>query len=159
MTEHEGAPEGTGASQPPAGQPSTGDAMQKAVQGMMGAMTATEQLIVLATGVFLVVNLLIGDLITDDWGASYLSYILALGALLAILRHGRGHGRWHEFYPWVVEVMAGAFATIVLIGLLYDLFRGFDYINGGADWFYSIVYWAVGAALGYGAWQLHTAHD
>ena len=140
-------------------EPSAGDAVQKAMSNMVGGMSQAEKLIALGAAVFVVINGLLADMILDDWGTGDMSFLLALGAVLAIVRHGRGKGRWRTQYPWIVEVMAGAFATLTVWYFLDDLFDGFDFINGGADWFYTIVYWATGALMGYGAFLLHRAHD
>ncbi|HEX9643450.1 MAG TPA: hypothetical protein VGC11_05580, partial [Acidimicrobiia bacterium] len=153
MTEHEGAPESSGAPQP-----SAGDAMQKAMSNMVGGMSATEKLIALGAALYVVIDAILGEMILDDYGVGSLDFILSLGVLLAILRHGRGRGRWHEFYPWVVEVMAGAFAALGLWWFLDNLFDGFPGLEGSAV-FYEIIYWAAIVLMGYGAWQLHNAHD
>jgi hypothetical protein len=153
MTEHEGVPESSGAPQP-----SAGDAMQKAMSNMVGGMSMAEKLIALGAALFVVIDGLLGEMILDDYGVTQLDFLLPLGALVAILRHGRGRGRWHEFYPWVVEVMAGAFAALGLWYFIDVLIDGFPGLEGAAV-FYEIVYWAAIVLMGYGAWQLHSAHD
>jgi hypothetical protein len=141
-----------------ANEPSASDAVQKAMSNMVAGMSTAEKLIALGAGAYVVINALLGDMILDDFASGDLAFILTLGALLAIVRHGRGHGRWREFYPWVAEVMAGAFAVLGGWYFLDALFDGFDFIDG-SEWFYTIVFWAAAGACGYGAWLLHRAHD
>jgi hypothetical protein len=153
MTEHEGAPESSGAPQP-----SAGDAMQKAMSSMVGGMSNAEKMIALGAVLFLVIDALLAEMILDDYGVSEMELLLTGGALVAILRHARGRSPWHSMYPWIVEAMAGAFAAIGLFYFIDWLLDGFDGLEG-SDVFYTIVYWAALVLMGYGAWQLHRAHD
>lgn len=153
MTDDTGA---TGADVP--NEPAASDAMQKAMSNMTSGMSNAEKMIALGAVIFLVIDALLGDMILDDYGVSSLELLLTGGALLAILRHGRGGSPWHSLYPWIVEALAGAYAAIGLFSVLDWAFDGFDGLEGSYV-FYTIIFWASIALLGYGAWQLHSAHD
>ena len=149
----------TGASAADAPQdPGAGDAIQKAMSSITSGMSTAEKIIALGAVIFLVIDGILGDLILDDYGVSQMELLLAGGALLAILRHARGSSPWHSLYPWIVEALAGAFAALGIFEFLDWLFDGFDGLEGSYV-FYTIVFWASIALLGYGAWQLHSDHD
>ena len=139
-------------------EPGAGDAMQKAMSNIASGMNNAEKMIALGAVIFLIIDALLGDMILDDYGVSSLELLLTGGALLAILRHGRGSSPWHSLYPWLVEALAGAYAAVGLFSFLDWLFDGFDGLEGSFV-FYTIIYWASIALLGYGSWQLHSAHD
>jgi hypothetical protein len=140
-------------------EPTAGDAVQKAMSDMTSGMNNAEKMIALGAVIFLVIDALLGDMILDDYGVSSMELLLTGGALLAILRHTRGSSPWHSLYPWIVEALAGAYAAIGLFTFIDQmLLEGFDGLEGSFV-FYEIIYWASIALLGYGAWQLHSAHD
>ena len=147
----------TGASAADAPQdPGAGDAIQKAMSSITSGMSTAEKIIALGAVIFLVIDGILGDLILDDYGIGQMQLLLAGGALLAIVRHARGSSPWHSLYPWIVEAMAGAYAALGIFEVLDDPFYRFD---EGSFVFYTIIFWASIALLGYGAWQLHSAHD
>lgn len=149
----------TGASAADAPQePAGSDAIQKAMSNMTSGMSTAEKVIALGAVIFLVIDGLLGDMILDDYGVSEMELLLTGGALLAILRHQRGNSPWHSLYPWIVEALAGAYAALGVYEFLDWLFDGFDGLEGSFV-FYTIIFWASIALLGYGAWQLHSAHD
>ena len=139
-------------------EPGAGEAVQKAMSDITSGMNTAEKMIALGAVLFLAICALLGDMILDDYGTSGLELVLAGGALLAILRHRRGNSPWHSLYPWIAEAVAGAYAAIGLFDFLDWLFHGFDGLEGSFV-FYTLVFWASVALLGYGSWQLHRAHD
>jgi hypothetical protein len=148
-----------GASGGDAPQESTpGDAVQQAMSSITSGMNNAEKMIALGAVIFLVIDAFLADMILDDYGVSSLELLLTGGALLAILRHTRGSSPWHSLYPWILEALAAAYAAIGIFEFLDWLFDGFDGLEG-AFVFYTIIYWASIALFGYGAWQLHRAHD
>ena len=153
MADDSGAP-GADASQ----EPGAGDAIQKAMSGMVAGMSTAEKVIALGAALVLLINAVLADMILDDFGVSSVEFLLAGGALLAILRRGRSSSPWQSLYPWIVEALAAAYAALGLWGFIDWLLDGFDGLDG-ADVFYTIVEWASIALLGYGAWLLHRDHD
>ncbi|MCP3975691.1 MAG: hypothetical protein GY720_14495 [bacterium] len=135
-----------------------GDAVQKAMADITSGMNNAEKMIALGAVLFLAICAILGDLILDDYGTSGLELILAGGALLVILRHNKGNSPWHSLYPWIAEALAGAYAAIGVFNFVDWLLDGFDGLDGSYA-FYTLVFWASVALLGYGSWQLHRAHD
>lgn len=137
---------------------SASNAMQNAMSDLTSGMNNAEKMIALGAVLFLVINAVLGDMILDDYGVSDMEFVLTGGALLAIVRHGRGSRPWHSLYPWIVEALAGAYAAIGAFDFIDWLLDGFDGLDG-SDVFYTIVYWGSIALLGYGSWLLHRSHD
>lgn len=142
----------------PREEPSAGDAVQQAMSSITPGMRNAEKMIALGAVIFLVIDALLADMILDDYGVPSMELLLTGGALLAFLRHKRGSSPWHSLYPRIVEALAGAYATIGVFDFLDWLFDGFDGLEGALV-LYTIVCWASIALLGYGTWQLHSAHD
>ena len=139
-------------------EPGAGDAMQKAMADITSGMSNTEKMIALGAVLFLAICAILGELILDDYNVTQLELVLGAGALLAILRHNKGNSAWHSLYPWILEALAGAFAAVGVCGFIEWLLDGFEGLEG-ADVFYNLVFWAAVGLMGYGAWQLHRAHD
>lgn len=139
-------------------EPAAGDAIQKAVVDLASGMSNPEKLIALGAILFLAINAILGEGILDTYGVSQVELLLTGGALAAILRHGKGNSQWHSLYPWIVEALAGAYAALGTFWTIDWLLDGFEGLEGSRV-FYTLVYWASIALMGYGAWQLHRAHD
>ena len=117
--------------------------------------TGPERLIAIAASIILVVNLLIGDILLDDFSLSNSTWLIALAALAAMYFFYAGEQNpWHDFYPWLVEMAGWAIGLIGGVHVIGSIFDSFP--NSGASLLFQIIFYVAAGLAGFGAFQLRT---
>ncbi|MEZ5176619.1 MAG: hypothetical protein R2823_10540 [Acidimicrobiia bacterium] len=140
----------------PAEEPSAANDIAGAAMNVSNQLTAGERLIALGCLIILVVDLLIGTWILDDYGLSNSSWLIPLGILVAMYFYYSGKQRaWHAHYGTLVRVGAWAIALIALSALIDEtLITSFRY--SGSTLFFEIAFWVAGGLCAVGAWQFRS---
>ena len=133
----------------------TGKGPDPEFQHVIAQWTGPERAIAIGAAIIVVVNLLIGDIILNDYGLSNSTWLISLAVLAAMYFFYAGERNpWHGFYPWMVEMGAWAIALIGGLDFVRSIFDSFP--SSGARLFFQIaLYVASGFAL-VGAFQLRT---
>jgi len=133
----------------------TGKGPDPEFQNVVFQLTGPERAIGISGVIILLVNLLVGDVLLNDYSMSTVVWLIALANLGAMYFFYAGERNpWHEFYPWMLEM--GAWA-IGLVGLLDGIESIFDSsTSAGANLLFTIVFYvAAGFAL-FGAYQIRS---
>lgn len=131
----------------------TGKGPDPEFQNVMFQLTAPERAIFLAGAAIVLVNLLIGDVILNDYGLSNSTWLISLATMGAIYFFYAGERRfWHDWYPWIAEMGAWAIGLIGVFNLIGSLTDGIP--SSGATLFFQIVFWAAAGFAMFGAAQL-----
>lgn len=124
-------------------------------QNVVFQLTAPERSIALAGVIIVVVNLLIGDLILNDYGLSNSTWLIALACLGSIYFFYAGERNpWHDLYPWTVEMGAWALGLIGALDFIRSIFD--DFASSGSSLFFQIVFYVAAGLAATGAVQLRT---
>ena len=133
----------------------TGKGPDPEFQNVVFQLTGPERAIAIGASLIVVANLLIGDIILNDYGLSNSTWLIALAALGSMYFFYAGERKpWHEFYPWMLEMMGW---TLLLIGGLDFIRSIFDsFPSSGARLFFQIILYVASGFAGFGAFQLRT---
>jgi hypothetical protein len=124
-------------------------------QNVVFQLTGPERAIGIAASLIVVVNLLIGDIILNDYPLSNSTWLLSLAALGAMYFFYAGERNpWHEFYPWMLEMFAWALALIGGLDVIRSIFD--SRTSSGATLIFQIVFYVAAAFAAFGAYQLRT---
>ncbi len=122
-------------------------------QHVVVQLTGPERLIAIAALIVIVLNLLIGDLILNDYPLSNSTWLISLAMLGAMYFFYAGERNpWHDFYPWMVEMGAWALAFIGGVDFIRSIFD--DSTSSGTTLFFQIAFYVAAGVAGFGAWQL-----
>jgi len=122
-------------------------------QHVVVQLTGPERLIAIAALIVIVLNLLIGDLLLNDYPLSNSTWLISLAMLGAMYFFYAGERNpWHEFYPWMVEMGAWALALIGGVDFIRSIFDSFP--SSGARLVFQLVFYVAAGFAGFGAWQL-----
>lgn len=114
-------------------------------------LTSGERLVAIGALIILVFNLLIGDIIMDEYSISDLVWLISLAALVSIFFYYRGReAAWHRYYPWMIEVGAWAVAAIGLVNLL----ERFGSFPSGSSLLFALGFWVAAGIMGAGAYMI-----
>ena len=96
--------------------------------------TGPERSIAIAASIILVVNLLIGDILLNDFSVSNSTWLISLAALSAMYFFYAGEQNpWHDFYPWLAEMAGWAIALIGGLHVIERYFRQLPELRRVAD--------------------------
>ena len=125
-------------------------------QHVVVQLTGPERSVAIAALIVVVLNLLIGDLILNDYPLSNSTWLISLAMLAAMYFYYAGkRNPWHEWYPWIVEMGAWALALIGGLDVIRSIFD--DRPSSGTTLFFQIAFYVAAGFAGFGAWQLRTS--
>jgi len=124
-------------------------------QHVLVQWTGPERSIAMAASIILVVNLLIGDILLNDFSVSNSTWLISLAALSAMYFFYAGEQNpWHDFYPWLAEMAGWAIALIGGLHVIESIFDSFP--SSGASLIFQIIFYGAAALAGFGAFQMRT---
>ena len=122
-------------------------------QNVVVQLTGAERALALAGLIVILVVLLLGDVILNDYSISHSTWLIALAMLATIYFFYAGErSHWHDWYPWLAEIGGWALALNGIVDLLDRVFGSTS--TSGATVIFQVAFYVAAALAGFGAFQI-----